>query len=214
MGTRASSAGLGTRTCMRCWSSPKSGRPAAPNVTISPSSSTRRAPTTPVKAASSGYPPVTSLPLRLYNRHRSPATVAMARTPSHLNSNAQPAPDGGLPAQASIGATGSGSSKDVPVITTQLALKSPAPRPDVETHPVVSEVPQRIGQEPDGLGGRSGFDTQSVHDLEVVLDILSLVQVERAGELFEVHDVGQVGFGKPQDRERTTHRHVRAERDR
>jgi len=71
-----------------------------------------------------------SLPLRLYSRSASPAAAAMARTPSHLNSKAQPGPDGGAPAEASIGATGPGSSDLVAVITSQLALtEAPAPAP-------------------------------------------------------------------------------------
>jgi hypothetical protein len=42
-----------------------------------------------------------------------------------LNSKAQPGPDGGSPAVASIGATGSGSSDRVVVITSQPARLDP-----------------------------------------------------------------------------------------
>src|SRR3712207_3636278 len=40
---------------------------------------------------------------------RSPSVPVTARTPSHLNSNAQPDPAGGSPALASMGRTGTGS---------------------------------------------------------------------------------------------------------
>ncbi len=44
----------------------------------------------------------------------------------------------------------------------------------------------------------------------VVLHVGALVQVERAGELLEVDDVGQVGLGEAQDRERPAGRGVPA----
>jgi integrase len=48
----------------------------------------------------------TSRPVRLVIVTRPPLVSTIARTPSHLNSNAQPDPDGTAPAVASIGNTG------------------------------------------------------------------------------------------------------------
>ena len=58
--------------------------------------------------------------------------------------------------------------------------------------------------------GVCGLDAQLVHDGQVPGDVLGLVQVERAVELFEVDHVGQVRFGEPQDGERAAGRGVRA----
>jgi hypothetical protein len=72
-----------------------------------------------------------------------------------------------------------------------------------------SDLFESTTQEPDRLGGRLGLDAQAIHDHQVVLDILLFVQVEGTGQLFEVHDIRQVGFREPQDGERTTYRRVR-----
>src|SRR5829696_10149710 len=90
------------RTCIRLCSAENDGRPPTRDTT-SPSSST--SPATPASPASSGYAGVTSLPSRLVSVNPAGRTSARVRTPSHLNSYAQPGPVGSGPAVASIGCT-------------------------------------------------------------------------------------------------------------
>jgi len=54
------------------------------------------------------------------------------------------------------------------------------------------------------LAGGAGFglEAQLVHDGQVAGDVVGLVEVERADELLEVDQIGQVWFGEPQDGER------------
>jgi hypothetical protein len=61
----------------------------------------------------------------------------------------------------------------------------------------------------------SGLDAQSVHDGHVIHDVDGLVEVQRAVELFEVDQIGQVRFGVTQDDKRPAGCGVRAgvERD-
>ena len=54
----------------------------------------------------------------------------------------------------------------------------------------------------DGVRGRLGLHTEPLHDLEVAVHLGGLVNVERAGQLFEVYDIGQFGLGEAQDGER------------
>ena len=91
MGTSLRNAAPGWRTCMRRWRRWKLGRPVrSSKATISPSSTAERPPRAPASAASSGYPPVTSLPRRLAIVTRPSWTVTTARTPSHFGSMIQP----------------------------------------------------------------------------------------------------------------------------
>ena len=53
-----------------------------------------------------------------------------------------------------------------------------------------------------GLCGCFCLDADAFHDGEVVLDVGALVEVDRAGELLEIDDVGKIRFGKAQDGER------------
>jgi hypothetical protein len=59
------------------------------------------------------------------------------------------------------------------------------------------------------------LDAELVHDGQVAGDLFCLVQVEGAVELLEVHHIGQVLLGEPQDGERPACRRVGAgiERD-
>ena len=57
-------------------------------------------------------------------------------------------------------------------------------------------------QEAFGLLRGVGLDAQSVHDLHVMLGLRRLVEIEGAGELLQVDDVGQVTLGEAQDAER------------
>jgi hypothetical protein len=56
--------------------------------------------------------------------------------------------------------------------------------------------------------------TKLFHDFEVAVHLGRLVQVERAGQLLDVDDVGEVGLGEPQDGERAAHGRVRARAER
>src|SRR5215831_4010347 len=58
-----------------------------------------------------------------------------------------------------------------------------------------------------GQGGHA----QAVHDDQVVVDRLALVQVEGAGELLQVYQVGQVTLAEAQDAERASRRGVAAQ---
>ena len=49
-----------------------------------------------------------------------------------------------------------------------------------------------------GGGGRQRLGAEAVHDLRVVVYVVASFQVQRTGELLDVHDVGQVGFAEPQ----------------
>src|SRR6185312_2511980 len=61
-----------------------------------------------------------------------------------------------------------------------------------------------------GAVGRLDLRAQPVHHHGVVVDVDPLVQVERAGELLEVDDVGQVRLAEPQDGERAARGRVPA----
>ena len=69
---------------MRCWTASKLGHEPSPNATISPSSTKSRPPAAAARPASSGYVPVTSLPVREYSVTEAAVTTAMARSPSHF----------------------------------------------------------------------------------------------------------------------------------
>src|SRR5690348_16478155 len=56
---------------------------------------------------------------------------------------------------------------------------------------------QRLGAEV----RRLAVDREAVEDLPVPVDLLALVQVQRARELLDVDDVGQVGLREPEDAE-------------
>jgi hypothetical protein len=49
-----------------------------------------------------------------------------------------------------------------------------------------------LGEELRGSGRSEGLGTEVVHDLKVMLHILTFIQVEGAGELFEIHHVRHV----------------------
>ena len=91
-------------TCIRRCSSSKLGRLESSNATISPSSTTSRAPKASPRRRSSGYRRVTSLPFRLTSRIRPPSTYPRARMPSHLSSQPQPSPR--VPCAASVASIG------------------------------------------------------------------------------------------------------------
>ena len=96
-------------TCMRCCSLEKLGRPSSPSATISPSMMQVVIPRNFPMSASSGNETVTSRSFRLCARTRPPSTKRIARTPSHLISNAQfSSSAGSLPATASMGLMESG----------------------------------------------------------------------------------------------------------
>ena len=80
------------RTCIRSWSTRKSGRPCSLRAMISPSTSRSRSPSGDV--LSSGQATVMSLPLRLNIRSRPSRTSVSARTPSHLTSCTHSSPRG------------------------------------------------------------------------------------------------------------------------
>src|SRR5690348_11499564 len=65
-----------------------------------------------------------------------------------------------------------------------------------------------------GVGHRLGLEAELLHDFEVAVDFDGLVEVQGAGELLDVDDVGQVGLGEPQDGERAAHGRVRARAER
>jgi phenylacetic acid degradation operon negative regulatory protein len=60
-----------------------------------------------------------------------------------------------------------------------------------------------------------GLGAQVVHDLHVMVDVLASVQVQRAGQVLDVHDVRDFGLGEAQDGERAARGGVTAtgERD-
>src|SRR4051794_12272670 len=63
----------------------------------------------------------------------------------------------------------------------------------------------------DDLGGTRGWlrlDAQAFHRLGVVVDVVAFVEVERAGELLDVDDVGQVLVREAQDGEGSAGRGV------
>src|SRR2546429_7911687 len=55
---------------------------------------------------------------------------------------------------------------------------------------------------------------QIVHCLQVVVDVLAIVQVQRAGELLDVHDVWQFRLGETQESERAARGGVTAAAER
>ncbi len=59
-----------------------------------------------------------------------------------------------------------------------------------------------------------GLDAQPLHGRRVVVDLLALVQVQRAVELLHVDHIGQVPLREPQDGERTAGRRVPAKVER
>src|SRR6185437_12206379 len=65
-----------------------------------------------------------------------------------------------------------------------------------------------------GVGHRLCLEAELLHDFEVAVDFDGLVEVQGAGELLDVDDVGQVGLGEPQDGERAAHGRVRARAER
>ncbi len=93
-----------SRTCIRSASAVNDGCPPWPSSTTSPSSSASS--TCSGRVASSGYAAVISTPERAYRCWSPPEMSASARTPSHLNSYAQPSPAGSGPVIASIGLSG------------------------------------------------------------------------------------------------------------
>ena len=94
---------------MRCWSRSKLGRPSASNATISPSSTALCELSARLSGLTSGYCALMSFRLRLSSRSRPGSEYAIARTPSHLISYAQPSSfAGSVPSLAIIGTTCSG----------------------------------------------------------------------------------------------------------
>src|SRR5207249_7591155 len=63
-------------------------------------------------------------------------------------------------------------------------------------------LPGDLGEDPGCAVRCESLDAQLVHDLPVVVDVLAAVQVQRAGELLDVHDVRQFRFSEAQDGER------------
>src|SRR2546421_5762912 len=63
----------------------------------------------------------------------------------------------------------------------------------------------------EGTLGRLRLDTQHFHRGGVLVDVFALVQVHRAGELFDVDHVGQFGVGEAQDAVRAAGRRVPAD---
>ena len=59
-----------------------------------------------------------------------------------------------------------------------------------------------LGEEGDGVGRAQRARAQPVDDVEVVVDVGPPLQVLGAGELLQVHDVGDVGLAEPQHGER------------
>ena len=49
---------------------------------------------------------------------------------------------------------------------------------------------------------RLSLGAQLVHNVEVMVDVLAVVQVKRPGELLDVHDVLQLRLGETQESER------------
>ncbi len=82
------------------------------------------------------------------------------------------------------------------------------------TAPAHSDLLEGALEESSRLDGGFSLHDQAIHDKHVVLDILDLVQVERGGQLLEVHDVREVRLGESQNPERTTHSRVCAGVDR
>src|SRR4029450_13414451 len=62
---------------------------------------------------------------------------------------------------------------------------------------LVEQLPRLVG------GG--GADADALHDVQVLVDLVGLVQVERAGEVLQVDDVGQLLIGEAQDAEGSDH---------
>src|SRR6185437_15460282 len=60
------------------------------------------------------------------------------------------------------------------------------------------------------VGGRVGLDAEAFHGRGVIVDVVALVQVEGAGELLDVDDVGEVLVGEAQDGEGAAGRCVAA----
>src|SRR5215472_18841562 len=60
------------------------------------------------------------------------------------------------------------------------------------------DFPDELVQECWRLRWQFGPGTHSVHDLGVVLDIVWLPQIEGAGELVEIDDVGNLGLRETQ----------------
>ena len=73
---------------------------------------------------------------------------------------------------------------------------------------------QSVLEDLGGTVGRLGLDAQPLHRGRVVIDIVALVQVQGAGELLDIDDVGQVGIGEAQDAEGTAGRGVPADVER
>src|ERR1700748_3584408 len=61
-----------------------------------------------------------------------------------------------------------------------------------------------------GVGGGGGLQAQPLHYRVGGVHVGTPVQVQRAGELLEVHDIGQVGLGDPEQAERAARGRVAA----
>ena len=65
-----------------------------------------------------------------------------------------------------------------------------------------SEFFEDLAEDFGGAGGGLGLQAQTFHHREVVVHVISLVQIESTGELFEVDHIRQIGLGETQDAER------------
>ena len=86
----------------------KSARPSPRRQTSSPSSVTRRLPSTPAIAASSGNSSEHSRPVRVLTDTERPSKRSCARQPSHLTPSVHASPSGTAPQVSSIGGTNVG----------------------------------------------------------------------------------------------------------
>ncbi|MDQ3899120.1 MAG: hypothetical protein M3319_01225, partial [Actinomycetota bacterium] len=68
---------------------------------------------------------------------------------------------------------------------------------------------ESLVQEFNRFFGGFGMDTQLIHDDPIMLDILMLIEIKRAGQLLKIYNVGQVRISETQDRKRTAYRDVR-----
>src|SRR6266511_1799634 len=70
-------------------------------------------------------------------------------------------------------------------------------------------LPQHRAEDLDGPGRVLAMGGDLVHDVQVVIDVVALVEIHRVGQMLEVDDVCQLPVGKPQDAERADHGRMR-----
>src|SRR3954469_25341053 len=95
-------------------------------------------------------------------------------------------------------------------VTGYLPWSGPVVRSDGRCGPLCGQVAQHPADDVGGLGRWLRLDTQPFHRGEVVVDVLTFVQIEGARQLFDVDDVGQFGVREPQNRVRASGRRVAA----